>query len=77
VFEAIVHPAMPHALESSSESSPSTATPKPEGNLRYQVVHDLSIGRSAEDTLRVIQALQTGGLCKAEWRPGDETLKVA
>jgi peroxiredoxin (alkyl hydroperoxide reductase subunit C) len=49
----------------------------PEGNLRYQVVHDLSIGRSAEETLRVIQALQTGGLCKAEWRPGDETLKVA
>jgi peroxiredoxin 2/4 len=49
----------------------------PDGTLRYQVVHDLSIGRSAEETLRVIQALQTGGLCKADWRPGDETLKVA
>jgi peroxiredoxin 2/4 len=48
----------------------------PEGILRYGVVHDLSIGRSTEETLRVIQALQTGGLCQAEWRPGMETLKA-
>lgn len=48
----------------------------PEGILRYKVVHDLNIGRSVEETLRVIQALQTGGLCQAEWRPGQETLKV-
>ncbi len=48
----------------------------PEGVLRYKVVHDLNVGRSAEETLRVIQALQTGGLCQAEWRPGQETLKA-
>ncbi|HEX7175571.1 MAG TPA: peroxiredoxin [Pyrinomonadaceae bacterium] len=48
----------------------------PEGVLRYAVVHDLNVGRSSEETLRVIQALQTGGLCQAEWRPGQETLKV-
>jgi peroxiredoxin 2/4 len=48
----------------------------PEGILRYAVVHDLNVGRSAEETLRVIQALQTGGLCQADWRPGQETLKV-
>ena len=48
----------------------------PEGILRYKVVHDLNIGRSVEETLRVIQALQTGGLCQAEWRPGQETLQV-
>ena len=48
----------------------------PEGVLRYKVVHDLNIGRSTDETLRVIQALQTGGLCQAEWRPGQETLKV-
>ncbi|MFY9224708.1 MAG: redoxin domain-containing protein, partial [Blastocatellia bacterium] len=48
----------------------------PEGVLRYAVVHDLNIGRSADETLRVIQALQTGGLCQANWRPGQETLKV-
>ena len=48
----------------------------PEGILRYAVIHDLNVGRSAEETIRVIQALQTGGLCQAEWRPGQETLKV-
>jgi len=48
----------------------------PEGVLRYKVVHDLNIGRSVEETLRVIQALQTGGLCQAEWKPGQQTLKV-
>lgn len=48
----------------------------PEGVLRYAVIHDLNVGRSADETLRVIQALQTGGLCQADWRPGQETLKV-
>jgi len=48
----------------------------PEGILRYKVIHDLNVGRSAEETLRVIQALQTGGLCAAEWKPGQETLKA-
>jgi peroxiredoxin (alkyl hydroperoxide reductase subunit C) len=48
----------------------------PEGVLRYKVVHDLNIGRSAEETLRVIQALQTGGLCQAEWKPGQKTLNA-
>jgi peroxiredoxin (alkyl hydroperoxide reductase subunit C) len=48
----------------------------PEGILRYKVVHDLNIGRSAEETLRVVQALQTGGLCAAEWKPGQENLKA-
>jgi peroxiredoxin (alkyl hydroperoxide reductase subunit C) len=46
----------------------------PEGVLRYKVVHDLNVGRSAEETLRVIHALQTGGLCQAEWKPGQKTL---
>ena len=48
----------------------------PEGILRYAVIHDLNVGRSAEETLRVIQALQTGGLCGAEWRPGQKTLSA-
>ena len=48
----------------------------PEGTLRYAVIHDLNVGRSADETLRVIQALQTGGLCQAEWKPGQETIKA-
>jgi peroxiredoxin 2/4 len=46
----------------------------PDGVLQYQVVHSLNVGRSVEETVRVIYALQTGGLCAAEWQPGEETL---
>lgn len=46
----------------------------PEGILRYQVVTDENVGRSVEETLRVLQALQSGGLCPIDWRPGDRTL---
>lgn len=48
----------------------------PEGILQYAVVHDLNIGRSVDETLRVLQGLQTGGLCSADWTPGQENLKV-
>ncbi|AMW98276.1 peroxiredoxin [Rummeliibacillus sp. G93] len=47
----------------------------PEGELQYQVVNHNNIGRDVDETLRVLQALQTGGLCPANWRPGDATLK--
>jgi peroxiredoxin 2/4 len=48
----------------------------PEGVLQYSVVHDLNIGRSVDETLRVLQGLQTGGLCAADWKPGQENLSV-
>jgi peroxiredoxin 2/4 len=48
----------------------------PEGVLRYAVVTNDNVGRSVDETLRVLQALQTGGLCPAEWTPGKELLKV-
>lgn len=43
----------------------------PKGVLRYQVVHDLSVGRSADECLRVLTALQSGKLCKVNWKKGD------
>lgn len=46
----------------------------PEGILRYQVVHDMDIGRSVDETLRVLEALQAGGLCPANWKRGEELL---
>jgi len=46
----------------------------PDQMLRYQVVHDLSVGRSVDETLRVLKALQTGELCQASWKPGEQTL---
>lgn len=48
----------------------------PDGNIKYQVVHDLSVGRSTSEVLRVLRALQTGGLCPLEWDEGDELLEV-
>lgn len=49
----------------------------PKGKLRYQVVHDLNIGRSIDEVLRVLKALQTGELCPVEWAPGKPTLGEA
>lgn len=46
----------------------------PEGVLQYSVVHDLNVGRSVDETLRVLQALQTGGLCPMDWEDGDDLL---
>lgn len=47
----------------------------PEGVVRYQVVHELNVGRSVDEVLRVLQALQSGGLCPVNWKPGDAHLK--
>jgi peroxiredoxin 2/4 len=49
----------------------------PEGIVRYELIHDLSVGRSVSETLRVLQALQTGELCPVDWQPGGETLGAA
>ena len=49
----------------------------PDGIVRHAAVTDVSIGRSASETLRIVQALQTGELCPANWRPGQATLKAA
>lgn len=46
----------------------------PEGILQYMVVHNENIGRSVDETLRVLQALQSGGMCAANWKPGDSLM---
>jgi len=46
----------------------------PESIVRYQVVSDLNIGRSVDEVLRVLNALQTGGLCPIDWQVGERTL---
>lgn len=49
----------------------------PEGKVRYALVHDNGVGRSVKETLRALQALQTGELCPVEWAPGEKTLGKA
>ncbi|QQS40763.1 MAG: peroxiredoxin [Acidobacteriota bacterium] len=46
----------------------------PEGILQYSVVHAINIGRSVDETLRVLQALQSGGMCGADWKPGEANI---
>ena len=46
----------------------------PNGVLQYEVVHALNIGRSVDEVLRVLEALQAGGLCPSDWRPGQKLL---
>lgn len=46
----------------------------PQGILQYAVIHNFEIGRSVDEVLRVLEALQAGGLCGADWEPGDEML---
>ena len=46
----------------------------PEGVLKSAVVNDLPVGRSVEETLRTLQALQTGELTGCGWKPGEKTL---
>lgn len=48
----------------------------PEGVLQYSAVNNVNVGRSSDEILRVLQALQTGGFCPADWRPGLEILSV-
>jgi eukaryotic-like serine/threonine-protein kinase len=46
----------------------------PNGVVQYQVTHNLNVGRSTDEVLRVLEALQSGGLCPGEWTPGQQTL---
>ena len=46
----------------------------PNGVLKSAVVNDLPVGRSVEETIRTLQALQTGKLTGCGWKPGEKTL---
>ncbi len=47
----------------------------PEQVIRWLCVNDLSVGRSTKETLRVLEALQTGELCPCNWTPGEAMLE--
>jgi len=48
--------------------------------VRHQVVNDLPLGRSVDETLRMVDALQYfeehGEVCPADWHKGDKTMKA-
>ncbi len=51
-----------------------------DGVVRHQVVNDMPLGRSVDEILRVIDALQFteeyGEVCPANWKKGDKALKA-
>ena len=48
-------------------------------NLRQITINDLPVGRSVDETLRLVQAFQYtdvhGEVCPVGWKPGDDTIK--
>lgn len=50
-----------------------------EGTVRHITINDLPIGRSVDEALRVLDALQFyekhGEVCPANWKPGGDTIK--
>lgn len=49
----------------------------PDGIIRFVYVTDMSVGRSPDEVLRILDALQTDELCPCNWQKGEETLQVA
>ena len=51
-----------------------------QGIVRPQVVNDLPLGRSVDEALRMVDALQffeeNGEVCPADWHKGDEGMKA-
>ena len=52
----------------------------PKGVLRQMSCNDLPIGRSIDEVIRLLQALQFtdkhGEVCPAKWKPGKKTMKT-
>ena len=50
-----------------------------EGIVRHELVNDLSLGRSVDEALRVVDALrfheERGQVCPANWQEGDEGME--
>ncbi|MCF8217924.1 MAG: peroxiredoxin [Bacteroidales bacterium] len=50
-----------------------------EGIIRHQVVNDMPLGRSVDETLRMVDALQYcekhGEVCPADWHEGDKAIE--
>ena len=46
----------------------------PLGVIRYIVLSDQNVGRSVDETIRTLTALQIGKICPVDWKPGEATL---
>ena len=49
----------------------------PAGEITYLVMSHTNVGRSVDETLRVLKALRSERLCPSDWRPGEPTGDLA
>jgi alkyl hydroperoxide reductase subunit AhpC len=63
----LVHPVAGVALRA-------TIISDPDGVVRFVSANDLSVGRSVDEAIRVLDGFQTGELCGVGWRKGEKTL---
>jgi alkyl hydroperoxide reductase subunit AhpC len=61
-------------LEDRGIATRATYVIDPQGVVQYACYHNTAVGRSVSETLRVLEALQTGEKCPVEWRAGARTL---
>lgn len=51
----------------------------PQGVIQHATINNLGVGRSVDETLRVLQAFQYvqehGEVCPADWKPGSKSMK--
>ncbi|MGZ6970093.1 MAG: peroxiredoxin [Thermoanaerobaculia bacterium] len=52
----------------------------PEGVVQHATINNTAVGRSVDETLRVLQAFQhvreQGEVCPADWKPGTKAMKA-
>ncbi len=61
-------------LEEAGIATRGTFIIDPEGTLQYCCLHNLNVGRDANEILRVLLGLKTDELCGAGWKPGTKPL---
>jgi peroxiredoxin 2/4 len=51
-----------------------------EGKVRHELINDLPLGRSVDEAIRMVDALQHfeefGEVCPANWKPGEEAMNA-
>ena len=67
-------------IEEAGQALRGTFIVNPEGEIKAYEIHDLGIGRNAEEVVRKVQAAQFVAehgdkVCPAKWTPGEETLE--
>jgi len=59
-------------LEERGISTRATFIIDPDQKIQYMGIHNTSVGRDAKEILRVLHGLQSGELCGAGWKKGDQ-----